>query len=93
MVQRAGIKVSVVRFGGRDENFEDGHVFDFYQEHMLNGETYIKVSTREQFLVHVHTMPDFDFMGFPKAQIYCSVDGEEEFNWSLSEADLADLRS
>jgi hypothetical protein len=79
MVQCAGIKVSVVRFGGEvleDENFEDGHVFDFYQEHMLNGETYIKVSTREQFLIHVYIMSDFDFMGIPEAQIYCSIDGE-----------------
>jgi hypothetical protein len=96
MVQRAGIKVSVVRFGGEvleGENFEDGHVFDFYEEYMHDAQTYVKVSSGERFLVYVHITPDFDFMGFPEAQIYCSIDGEEEFNWSLSEADLADLRS
>jgi hypothetical protein len=96
MVQRAGIKVSVVRFGGEvleGENFEDGHVFDFYEEYMHNAQTYVKVSAGERFLVYVHITPDFDFMGCPEAQIYCSIDGEEEFNWSLSEADLADLRS
>jgi hypothetical protein len=96
MAQRAGIEVSVVRFGGEvleDETWEDGGVFDFYQEHMLGSKPFIKVSTGEQFLVYVHITPEFDFMGFPEAQIYCSIDDEEEFCWSLSEADLADLRS
>jgi hypothetical protein len=93
MVQRAGIKVSVVRYGGQDGNLEHGHVYDFYQEYMHNAQTHIKVATGEQFMVQVHIAPDFDFMGLPEAQIYCSIDDEEKFNWSLSQAELADVRS
>jgi hypothetical protein len=92
MVQHAGTKVSVARFGDEDDNIQYGQVYDFYQEYMLGSEHYIKVATGEQFLVHVHITPEFDFRGFPEVQIYCSIDDEEKFCWSLTQAELSDLR-
>lgn len=80
MVSTEGIEVSVIR---REHEVRPDSV---YQEHTSHEEgrerTYIKIATREFFQVRVEVTPEFDFMGLPLIQIYCSID-DEEFNWTL----------
>lgn len=88
MVKRGGVSVRVADFGFDDETYSHA----FYKEHEIDGNSYIKVATGEQFVVIIEISPDFDFMGAPEVQIRCKIDCEDTM-WSLSAAELARLRA
>jgi hypothetical protein len=88
MVNKGGVSVRAADLGFDDETYSHA----FYKEHDIDGTSYIKVATGEQFGVIVDISPDFDFMGCPEVQIRCTIDSEDTM-WSLSAAEVASLRA
>lgn len=92
MVNKGGVSVRVANpVLDQDADFTRSHIF--YQEHTIDRETFIKVSTGDFFVVVIEISPEFDFKGYPEVQIRCTIDGEEKAMWTLIAAEISELRA
>jgi hypothetical protein len=89
MANKGEVSVRIADLGFDDETY----LYAFCKEHGIDGISYIKVATGEQFGVIIDICPDFDFMGCPEVQIRCTIDPHGDTMWSLSTAEVASLRA